>query len=250
MLLLFDIGNTSVTYGVYQGNRSLKFGSCLYNDIPKLVKNWSRSGVFKNDFNIVIGSVVPKNTLFLKKILSKKGGKTWTVGKNLPIPVPHRYSSKRKLGIDRIINIYGGLQMVKPPFLIIDYGTAITFDYVSKKGVFEGGMIVPGPEVAFQALIERAALLPKKLRLPKKSGSFLGRTTYDCMSSGIFEGYGAMTDGLVARFRNRYGKNLRVIATGGFAMHLKPYAASLKRVDPRHSIKSLFLLFKNEGKGL
>jgi type III pantothenate kinase len=134
--------------------------------------------------------------------------------------------------------------MYRLPMLVIDYGTAITFDYINAKGVFLGGMIIPGPETAYRALGQRAALLPKGLPLPKKSKSFLGRDTRRCMESGILEGYGAMTDELVLRFRKRYGKNLRVLATGGFAEVLRPYTKHLDIIDPKHSIKSLLALLR------
>ena len=245
-LILFDIGNTAVTCGVYQGGRLLESKSLLFNDIPKFIKICNKSGV-NNDYNIVISSVVPKYTQKLKRMLSSKY-RVWVVGENLPVPIKHRYKAVKQLGQDRIVNIYGALRIYKAPLLIIDYGTAITFDYVSKSGVFEGGMILPGPEIAFQTLISRAARLPKKARLPHETASFLGRTTYDCMRSGILEGYGAMTDGLIERFKARYGKNLKVLATGGFARHLKPYAHLFDILDNQHSIKSLILLFKESRK--
>lgn len=151
--------------------------------------------------------------------------------------------------MDRIVNIYGALRMYKPPFIIVNFGTAMTVDYVSKKRIFEGGMIIPGPEIAFQALIQRAALLPKKLRLPYKRSSFLGRTTFDCMSSGILEGYGSMTYELIRRFKRRFGSDIPIIATGGFAPHLRPYAHCFDLVDDRHSIKSLLIIFKDYLRG-
>ena len=146
--------------------------------------------------------------------------------------------------MDRKVNIYGAIRMYRLPLLVIDYGTAITFDYIDPKGVFRGGMIIPGPETSYRALGEKAALLPKGLSLPKKARSFLGRNTRDCMESGILEGYGAMTDELILRFRKRYGKNLRVLATGGFAGVIAPYAKHIDIVDPKHSIKSLLALWR------
>ena len=171
--------------------------------------------------------------------------KTGIIGKEVKVPIRHRYRNIQQLGSDRILNIYGALKIYKAPLLILDFGTAITVDYISRQGIFEGGMIIPGPEIAFQSLIHRAALLPKKSRLPEKSTTFLGKTSYDCMKSGILEGYGAMTDGLVTRFKTRFGKNFKVLATGGFARHLKPYTHSMDILDPLHSLKSLNLIFQN-----
>lgn len=243
MLIAFDIGNTAATYGIYKKGRLKQFGSCLYSDIPKIVKNCKESGV-NNNQSIIVSSVVPQITSKIKNLISSKKVSLMVAGENLPVPLKHRYPKNGSLGIDRIINVYGALQMYKAPALVIDFGTAVTFDYLSKKGVFEGGMIIPGPELSFQALIERAARLPKKTRLPHKTRSFLGTTTIDCLHSGILHGYGAMTDGLIERFKSKYGKGLKVVATGGFAKHLKPYTRQFEIVDPQHSVKSLYLVYK------
>ncbi|MCB9799232.1 MAG: type III pantothenate kinase [Candidatus Omnitrophica bacterium] len=243
-IILIDAGNTSATYGIYRGGRLLEHGSCIHNDIPKLIQKINKSGLFISS-NVVLSSVVPEINLIIHKTLKKYNGtRLWVAGKNLPVPVHHKYRYKNKLGIDRLVNIFGALKIYKGPLLMIDFGTAITADYVSKQGVFEGGMIIPGPEIAFQALLNRAALIPKNLELPKNHKAFLGRTTYDCMRSGILEGYGAMTDELITRFKKRYGQSLKVIATGGFTKHLKSYVNNFEAVDPLHSIKSLLLLFK------
>jgi type III pantothenate kinase len=245
MLLLLDIGNTAATYGISHKNRIIRSGSCLYNDIPKIINNCLRSG---EDVKLVIvlSSVVPKITSKIRSLAKSKKVVLRVVGQNLEVPIKSSYRKGQKVGSDRIVNVYGALRRYPPPALMIDFGTAITFDYISKGGVFEGGMIVPGPEISFQALITRAALLPKSMRLPKKASSFLGKTTYDCMTSGILQGFGAMTDGLILRFKTRYGK-LKVIATGGFASHLKPFVSGFDVVDPLHSIKSLQFLAKSAG---
>lgn len=245
-ILAIDIGNTAATLGFYEGGRLLDFASLHYSDIPKYTTKLASSG--KNiHLDVIISSVFPKITAFLKcKLQNTNGIRLWVAGANLPLKIDHNYSNYNKLGVDRKVNIYGATRIYRLPVLIIDYGTAITFDYVDAKGVFQGGMIIPGPETAYRALSQRAALLPKNLPLPKKTGSFLGRNTRECMESGILEGYGAMTDELIQRFRKRYGKNLRVLATGGFAEVIRPYTNYLDTVDPKHSIKSLLALWRNK----
>jgi type III pantothenate kinase len=243
-ILAIDIGNTAATVGFYEGGRLLSFGSMCYNDIPKYANKLLKSG--KNShLDVVISSVFPKITYFLKcKLQIINGLTTWVVGSNLPIKIRHKYNDLNGLGCDRRVNIYGAVRMYHLPILIIDYGTAVTFDYIDPKGVFLGGMILPGPETAYSALGQRAALLPKGLALPKKARSFLGRNARECMESGILEGYGAMTDELILRFRKRYGRNLRVLATGGFAWMIRPYTKHIDTIDPQHSIKSLLALFR------
>lgn len=244
-ILAIDIGNTAATVGFYEAGRLLYFGSMHYSDIPKYACDLARSGN-KVSLDVVISSVFPKMTTFLKcKLQSVKGLHIWVVGGNIPIKIRHNYINYNKLGVDRKVNIYGVVRMYRLPMLVIDYGTAITFDYIDPKGVFQGGMIIPGPETAYRALGQRAALLPKKLPMPKKARSFLGKNARDCMESGILEGYGAMTDELIQRFRRRYGKNLRVLATGGFSEVIRPYTKHIDTIDPKHSIKSTLALWRN-----
>ncbi len=245
-ILAVDIGNTAATVGFYEAGRLLDFCSLYYNDIPKYVKKLIAGGK-KGRIDIIISSVIPKTTDFLKcKLQNNNGLKIWGVGGNMPLKIRHKYSNYKGLGIDRKVNIYGATRMYRLPLLVIDYGTAITFDYIDSKGVFQGGMIIPGPETAYRALGERAALLPKGLGLPRKAKSFLGRSARACMESGILEGYGAMTDGLIQRFRARYGKKLRVLATGGYAGVILPYTKLIDTVDPKHSIKSLLALWREQ----
>ena len=243
MLILLDIGNTAVTYGVYQGKSLLGFGSCSYDDIPKIVSKCYSSGDYEEYLHIAISSVVPHITHKIQKFIKGKKCRLWVAGANLPIPLKHRYPRNQKPGPDRLVTLYGASQLYKAPLVVIDFGTAITFDYLSPKGIFEGGMIIPGPEIAFQTLLHRAALIPKNIRLPHKAKSFLGKNTYDCISSGVLQGYGAMADELIHRFKSKYSNSLRFIATGGFAKHLKPYTKAMTVIDPQLSIKSLRLLF-------
>jgi len=196
--------------------------------------------------DVIFSSVIPKMTDFLKhKLHSNKSLKIWTVEDNLPLKIRHKYINYNMLGVDRKVNIYGAIRMYRLPMLVIDYGTAVTFDYIDSKGTFQGGMIIPGPETAYRALSQRAALLPRELPLPCKTKIFLGRNTRECMESGILVGYGAMTDELIRRFRERYGKKLRTLATGGYAGVIRPYARLIDIVDPRHSVKSLLALWRD-----
>jgi len=243
-ILAIDIGNTAATVGFHKGGRLINFRSICYNDIPKYISNLSKCGE-NYHIDVVISSVFPKITRNLASSLkSIKSIKIWLVGKNLPIKIRRKYNSYSSLGCDRKVNAYGAIQMYRLPVLVIDYGTAITFDYIDSKGIFQGGMIIPGPETAYRALGQRGALLPKNLPIPRKAKDFLGKNTQGCMESGLLEGYGAMTDELILRFRKRYGEKLRAVATGGFAGIISPYTKNIDVVDPKHSIKSLLALFR------
>lgn len=164
------------------------------------------------------------------------------VGRGLVRKVPMRYQPGQ-IGIDRVVNLYGARAFYRLPLLVIDFGTAITFDYLSEKGIFEGGLIVPGMELAWRALEDRAALLPKLGRL-KAVRDIAARSTAGAMSAGLLYGFGAMTDGLIERFRHRFKKKCRVLATGGGARQIAPYSRHVRAgtVDPLHTLRSLVLL--------
>lgn len=148
-----------------------------------------------------------------------------------------------------MVNLVGALEFYKFPVLVIDFGTAITFDVISKKGIFEGGLIVPGVETAWTGLQDRAALLPKfdlKAEIIKRK-RLVGNDTKSCMTSGIGHSYGAMTDGLIDRFKAIYGKNLTVLVTGGFSRFVQSHITHRVKVDPHHTLKSLALIANRVG---
>lgn len=241
MLALLDVGNTSISYALVKKGRLGQSHTHLYSDIPKIVRLIGKSGG-KNSVRVILSSVVPEITKKIKKsVASHKNLKLEIVGSDIPVPIKHKYHDINTLGIDRQLNIYGGQKLYGTPLLVVDYGTAITADYINSSGVFLGGMIIPGPELAFQALVQRAAKISSRSRLPKQATGFLGTSTQKCMNSGILEGYGAMTDGLIQRFRTKYGKQFKVVLTGGFAAHLKKFI-NMKEVqvlDPSLAFKAL-----------
>jgi len=134
-ILAIDIGNTAATVGFYEGGRLLDFKSMSYSDIPKYADKLAASGK-NNHFDAILSSVSPKITDFLIcKLQNIKGLRVFTVGGNTPIKIRHKYSSYNSLGVDRKVNIYGAVRIYRLPILVIDYGTAITFDYIDAKGV-------------------------------------------------------------------------------------------------------------------
>jgi len=197
---------------------------------------------------IILSSVVPRITLKIRKTLgkNKRMNPLYVLGGNLRVQIKHNYKNASKLGQDRLANIYGSLKLYRPPLLIMDFGTAVTCDFISKHGVFEGGLIIPGPEIALRALSERAALLPK-VPFPKKGDSLLGKDTRQGMQAGILQGVVAMTDGLIDRFRQRFGSSIKVIATGGLAPVIFSLTRKIDVLDPFLTLRSLALAFLEHG---
>lgn len=246
MLYLIDVGNTSASYGFYEEGRLQQVGHTSSERIPIIASKMIENSVNGPIMDVVFTSVVPKITRKIRNSSIKKRiiGHIWVVGENLKVQIRHKYRNIKKLGSDRLVNIFGASRLYRPPLLILDYGTALTCDFISKEDMFLGGLIVPGPEIAFNALCERAALLPK-ITFPKRYGSFMGRDTKGGLMAGILQGYGAMTDGLVERFRSRYGRKFQVIASGGLASVIHPYTSRIDVLDPLLTLKSLVEVYKD-----
>ncbi|MFZ5801563.1 MAG: type III pantothenate kinase [Candidatus Omnitrophota bacterium] len=237
--LLIDIGNSSLKSALYSDGNLSMFRSFRIVDIPLFKRYISQSGIKLNLNNIIICSNNPKISNIIKKVVFKITRlKPLFIGHEIGIDIYHNYRNINKLGKDRLINIYGAIKMGYAPSLLISSGTALTFDLVSARGVFEGGLIIPGAETSFRSLLNQAALLPKKLRFPEKIKTFPGHSTEDCLTAGILKGYGAMISGLILDFKSRCPK-LKVIAMGGNILALKPYILGIDRYDPLHTLKSL-----------
>lgn len=244
-LLAIDIGNSSTSYGLFKGIKLLASWHGEIDIIPKISRFIISSSINKSDIQVIIDSVNPFTYYNLKRRIRSISSKSrpWVVGENLKVKIRHKYIKINKLGSDRLVNIDGAIRRYRCPILIFDFGTATTADVIGRTGVFEGGLIIPGIETSWEALQAKAALLPK-LKL-QKSASLLGHDTKSCMTAGALQGFGAMVDGLIQRFRRSYGSRLTVIATGGLANLIRPYLSVPVIVDPNHTLKSLALIYQN-----
>ena len=246
VLLCIDIGNTSISYGVFRKDRFNALHYSPTDNIPRLNRCISK---IEHSYPIdcaLISSVVPKITQKLRKLIK---GKLYIAGQTLKVPIRHRYLSINRLGSDRLVNAYGGMKRYGAPLLIFDFGTAVTCDYVSRTGIFEGGLIIPGPEVSWKGLSEKAAQLPK-IPFPKPSRRLplLGRDTWTGREAGILHGYAAMADGLIEKFQAHFKIRPRVVATGGLAKTIYPYSSRIDILDPLLTLRALVEIFRNQFK--
>ncbi|MFH1407342.1 MAG: type III pantothenate kinase [Candidatus Omnitrophota bacterium] len=236
MLLAVDVGNTNIVLGIYRGNRLVKAWR-----VPAQAKHTvdiARNLRGKNIDAAIICSVVPGITSVLKNSVKRfLGLRPVIVGKDIVAPIRNLYDKPKEVGQDRLVNALAVKIKYGAPAIIVDYGTAITFDLVSARGEYLGGLIVPGIGIALEALFNKAALLPKiKLTKPK---ALLGKDTVNSMRSGILHGYGALTDGLVNKLRKKYLKKSKVIATGGYAKLISRYCQSIDLVDNNLTLEGL-----------
>ncbi len=245
-LLAIDIGNTNITCGLFRGKKLVKKlkipsdDALIGSKLRKLCKSCGPCGV-------IVSSVAPRT---LAKVIkgvrpllgkSTKGGLTHFVvlGKDAAVPIKNLYKRKREVGQDRLVNAFAARELYGAPAVVIDFGTAVTFDIVSRKGEYLGGLIMPGIKMSLASLYEKTALLPRvKLKAAK---DIIGKDTVNSIRGGILFGLGAMCDGLVARYKKNLGRNLKVIATGGNARLIKRYAKSIQVVDEDLTLKGLRL---------
>lgn len=250
VLLALDVGNTSITVGIFQGERLLHSGRIPTHGPPnyksslrRLLKNWKISS--RCIEGAILSSVVPKATSVLKRLL--KGwlqGPFLILGENVKAPIMNRYRIPSQVGQDRLVNAVAACELYGGPVVVVDFGTAVTFDLVNGKGEYLGGLIVPGVEIALEALTKRAALLPAiHLTAPKE---LLGRDTVSSMKSGIFFGYSRLCDGVVEALKTKYARNAAVIATGGQASRIAPFCRRIQTVNPNLTLQGLQIIFQKK----
>jgi type III pantothenate kinase len=165
------------------------------------------------------------------------------VGPGIKTGIPIRYDNPREVGADRLVNAVAAYERYKTACVVVDFGTAITYDVVSGDGEYLGGIISPGMEISLEALYTKAAKLPVvELGEPR---SLIGKTTIDAIRSGIVYGFAGQVDGIIARLRAELGADLPAIATGGLAHHIVPaFTDSVDAVDELLTLKGLQLVWQ------
>jgi len=232
MILVADIGNTNIDFGVFKGKTLKKSWSIPTSRVfSKLVLR------YKNIENILICSVFPKATMALKAKFKRKA---LIVGKDLKVPIRNLYKNPKQVGQDRLVNAYGVRKIYGTPAIVVDFGTAITLDVVSENGSYLGGIISPGLGISLESLFKNCALLPKaKLSKPK---SLIGKDTKNSILSGVVYGYGCLCEGIIIKLKKRFKKKPFVIATGGNADLMRKFCRQIDKVDKNLALKGLNLL--------
>lgn len=242
MLLAVDIGNTSIALGIFVGSRlTRRWRIPTDEDMKGLFKGFERPPSIDG---IIISSVVPKVLPGLERYLQDLFDvRPLVVGRDLKYGIPNLYKYPRQVGSDRLVNAVAARSLYGSPLIIVDFGTATTFDLISKDGKYLGGIIAPGAEVSLSALSRAAALLPEvTIRKPK---GLLGRETKESMISGAVYGFSALCDGIVTKLRKVHGRKIRVVATGGLAKIIITYCKTIDKVDPWLTLKGLRMIYSH-----
>ncbi len=254
-LLTIDAGNTNTVLGVFEGTelrshwRLTTRREQTADEYGILIRSlFGSSGLDPAAVvGVVLASVVPPLTPVLVG-LSRQflGQEPIVVEPGVRTGMPVLYEPPGDVGADRIVNGIAAFEAYGGPVVVVDFGTATTFDVVTKKGEYAGGVICPGIGISSDALFARAARLPKvELKNP---GHVIGRSTVTSIQSGLYFGYAAMVEGLLARIRTEIeagepGVRVRVVATGGLAEVLAADIPSIEKVDPVLTLTGLRLIW-------
>ena len=249
MLLAIDVGNTSITIGIFRREKLVSQGRiptkkmATANGGTRALRALLRQLRVGPDAieGVIVSSVVPKATISLKQALARLvKPKPLILGENIRASVINRYRIPSQVGQDRLVNAVAATFLYGGPAIVVDFGTAVTFDLISKKKEYLGGLIVPGIGIALEALTTRAALLPEINLVPPKG--LHGRDTVASIKSGIFFGYGALCDGIVTALKKKYAPKATVIGTGGHIGLIAPYCRTIQHVVPTLTLQGLEII--------
>ena len=258
MLLAIDAGNTNLVFALVEGS-DIKARWRIATDPRRTADEYAvwlhqlleLEGYQRGDVNnVIIGTVVPR-ALHNLEVLSEKyfgvkplvagqGDAAWPIEMDVPEP--------ESVGADRALNAMGAHARHGGDLIVIDFGTATTFDVVDFSGAYKGGIIAPGINLSLDALVSAAAKLPRIAIAAPADESVVGRTTETQMLIGVYWGYVAMIEGLVARLKAEIGRPVTVIATGGLAVLFDKHTDAFDVIEPDLTIQGLALLAAGSGR--
>jgi type III pantothenate kinase len=251
MLLVVDVGNTQTHFGTFDGERLVehwRYATVREETADELgAKLRALLALRGQDFaeidQSIVSSTVPRlNLEWLQVGRRYLGHETLIVGSGVKTGMPIRIDNPRELGADRLVNAVAGYARLGGPCIVVDFGTAITYDVVSAEGELLGALISPGIEIALDALTERAAKLPKVELLEPRS--VIGKSTVESIRAGVVFGYAGQVDGIVRRLHAELGEEAETIATGGLAHVVVPYTETIDHVDDLLTLTGLRLIYE------
>lgn len=253
MLLVIDIGNTNTSLGVFDGHELLAHWR-LTTERSRTADEWgvlSRNLFaltamdFKSIHAISIASVVPPLNFTLKRMAEAYFNLTpLFVDDTVETGVPILYQPKSDVGADRIVDAVAAIHKYGAPCIVVDFGTATTFDAINSNREYVGGVIAPGITISADALFERAAKLPRvEIKRPPK---VIGGATVEAIQSGLYHGYIGLVDGILKKMIEELGRSPRVVATGGLAPLIARGSKFIQEVDETLTLDGLRLVYERQ----
>jgi len=251
MLFCMDIGNTNIVLGVTEGNRILHHWrirtekETTADELGILVGTlFQWNGIrFEDIRNTIVSCVVPPllNTVeeFSRRYFQVK---PMIVGPGIKTGMPIKYDNPREVGADRIVNAVAAYETYHTSLVVVDFGTATTFDCISKEGAYLGGAIAPGVIISCEALFREASKLPR-VEIFTRPKTVIAKDTVSSMNAGIIFGYAGLVDGIVNRIWKESGEASMVIGTGGLAPLVAEVSETIHHVEEFLTLQGLIILF-------
>jgi type III pantothenate kinase len=254
MLLAIDAGNTNIVFALVEG-REIRARWRIATDARRtadeyavwLVQLMEIEGIARTDVNaVIIGTVVPRALHNLSVLASKYFKTEALVAGRAPVEwaIDLDVAEPQNVGADRAINAIAAHAGHDGDLIVIDFGTATTFDWVGPNGAYKGGIIAPGINLSLDALVAAAAKLPRIAIEAPENDSVIGRTTDSQMLIGVYWGYIALIEGLVARMKAQIGAPVKVIATGGLATLFEQHSAVFDAIEGDLTINGLAIMYE------
>ena len=256
MLLVIDTGNTNTTLGVFDGERLVTH----WRLTTARVRTVDEYGVYaRNLFElagidvkaitaVAIASVVPPLNYTLKRMSEVYFNLTpLMIDHTTPMGLEILYNPPSDVGADRLVDAVAAIHKYGAPCIVVDFGTATTFNAIDAEGRYLGGVITPGINISFEALFERAARLPRvEIKRPR---SVIGSSSVSAIQSGMYYGYAGLVDCILRRMREELGGATQVIATGGLASLIAHGSELIETVDDTLTLEGLRLVYERQGTG-
>ena len=245
MLLAIDVGNTNMVFGLYEGEefigsfRISTNGERTSDELGMMIQYYTFLGRRAEDTGaVIIASVVPPVMYTLINAIRKYLClQPKCVGKDVDAGILNRYNNPREVGVDRLVNAVSAVEKYGSPLIIVDMGTAITFDAIDQDGAYLGGAILPGIKIAMEALFQKAAKLPRIDIAP--SAHAIGKTTVESMQSGAVRGYVGALKGIILDMKEEMEGEVHVVATGGMGRMMAQHCSLIDEVDANLTLEGL-----------
>lgn len=252
MLLAIDIGNTNMEFGIFcDGKLTANFRlvtnrHITSDEIGLLMRNFFEiQGIlFTEIHQVVIASVVPQVMFSVSNAMRKYLSlEPLVIGENYEVPIENFYFNPKEVGVDRLVNAYAAYRSYGGPLIIVDYGTATTFDIVSEQGAYEGGCIFPGIKISMEALTQNAAKLPRvELVAPSQ---VIAKDTVSSMQAGAICGFVGASVYTITQIRKELGCDATVVATGGLASLIQQNTDIIDYVDKSLTLRGIYEIWKD-----